>query len=287
MPEPTDEDVGNIVLLEHINVQVPAQTVASLFYVTGLGLTRDPYLNVGLQNMWVNVGEQQFHLPTRQAQVIDGLIGLVVPGLEGLRERLISLQEPLKDTCFCWSGEEEDYVDVTGPWGNQFRCHRAGAMFGDMRLGIAYIEFNVPVGAVGAISRFYDRVFEAPCPTRSDPDGSLAVIKVGRNQVLRFREVKRTIAPYDGHHIAIYVTKFSAAYDFLRDRNLVLGHIENHQFRFQEIIDPDSYASVFRLEHEVRSLYHPMFGRPFINRDTQQSQRTYRRGRDQLVFDGC
>jgi hypothetical protein len=30
----------------------------------GLGLTRDPYLNAGVENMWVNIGDQQFHLPS-------------------------------------------------------------------------------------------------------------------------------------------------------------------------------------------------------------------------------
>jgi hypothetical protein len=77
----TEEDVGNIVSLEHVNIQVPDQPMATLFYVVGLGLTRDPYLNVGLGNMWANIGEQQFHLPTRAAQRISGYIDLVLPDL--------------------------------------------------------------------------------------------------------------------------------------------------------------------------------------------------------------
>ena len=36
------EDLGNSIHLEHVNVTVPDQRLASLFYVTGLGLTRDP-----------------------------------------------------------------------------------------------------------------------------------------------------------------------------------------------------------------------------------------------------
>jgi len=71
----SEEDVGNIVLLEHINVQVPDQSLATLFYIVGMGFTRDPYMNVGLRNMWANVGEQQFHLPTRPPQAIQGRIG--------------------------------------------------------------------------------------------------------------------------------------------------------------------------------------------------------------------
>ena len=61
----TVEDLGNIVELGHVNVTVPDQSKAIAFYLMGLGLTRDPYLMAGLENMWVNVGRGQFHLPTR------------------------------------------------------------------------------------------------------------------------------------------------------------------------------------------------------------------------------
>src|SRR5215467_13253006 len=90
-----DEDVGNIVLLEHVNLQVPDQSLAILFYIVGLGFTRDPYFNIGLRNMWANAGEQQFHLPTRPSQVIHGHIGVVIPDREALTERLVSVEEGL------------------------------------------------------------------------------------------------------------------------------------------------------------------------------------------------
>ncbi len=47
----TAEDLGNVVALEHVNVTVPDQHVATVFYITGLGLTRDPFLMTGTQNM--------------------------------------------------------------------------------------------------------------------------------------------------------------------------------------------------------------------------------------------
>ena len=53
--------VGNIVHLEHFNVCIPDQRLATLFYVVGLGGTRDPYLFMGLENMWVNFGRTQVH----------------------------------------------------------------------------------------------------------------------------------------------------------------------------------------------------------------------------------
>jgi len=54
MNEFSAEDVGNIVLLEHVNLQVPDQALATIFYIVGLGLTRDPYFNIGVRNMWAN-----------------------------------------------------------------------------------------------------------------------------------------------------------------------------------------------------------------------------------------
>ena len=54
MNEFSAEDVGNIVLLEHVNLQVPDQALATIFYIVGLGLTRDSYFNIGVRNMWAN-----------------------------------------------------------------------------------------------------------------------------------------------------------------------------------------------------------------------------------------
>ena len=74
----TLEDVGNVLNLEHLNLTVPDQELAALFYVTGLGFTRDPYIDFGTLNMWVNLGEQQFHLPKADAQVFRGHIAVVL-----------------------------------------------------------------------------------------------------------------------------------------------------------------------------------------------------------------
>ena len=85
------EDLGNSIHLEHVNVQVPDQRLATLFYVAGLGLTRDPYLMVSDTNMWINVGRSQFHLPRGEAQVLRGHTGLVISGREALLDRLASV----------------------------------------------------------------------------------------------------------------------------------------------------------------------------------------------------
>jgi hypothetical protein len=278
----TNEDVGNIVLLEHVNVQIPDQSLATLFYVVGLGFTRDPYLNVGLNNMWVNAGDQQFHLPTRSPQVIDGHVGLVVPDLGALEKRLAAVQEGLGKTQFAWRGSG-DAISATSPWGNEYRCYEPGEAFGDMGVGIPYVEFFVPPGAARAIVNFYDRFLGAPGALKSDGGDMIGRIRLGRHQFLNFRETKRSLKPYDGHHIAVYVSNFSRPYAMLKERGLISEEVRNHQFRFKDIVDIESGAPVFALEHEVRSLHHPMFGRYFVNRDPAQTQRGYRRGRDARI----
>lgn len=282
MSEYTEEDIGNIVSLEHVNVQIPDQSLATLFYVVGMGFTRDPYLNVGLNNMWVNVGEQQFHLPTRSPQVIDGHIGVVVPDLDGLEARLKAVAEGLKSSKFSFT-RGSDSIAVTCPWGNRYRCYASQAAFGDMTLGIPYVEFSVAPGALDGILQFYAAALGAPVTLEDDREGAFGRVKIGRHQSLLFRETARPLAPYDGHHIAIYVANFSGPYGYLKARGLISEDVRNHQFRFKEFVDPKGSAQKFMLEHEVRSLKHPMYHRPFVNRDAVQTQRAYRRGWDALT----
>jgi hypothetical protein len=276
------EDVGNVVSLEHVNVTQPDQSLATLFYVVGMGFTRDPYLNVALNNMWINVGEQQFHLPTREPQVIPGHIGIVTPSLEGLARRLAAVQEPLRHTKFRYT-VEDGYVAATCPWGNEFRAYAPDARFGDVYLGIPYVEFKVRPGTAAGIARWYQQVMGAPSSVEQDGGSPAARVRIGTAQWLLFRETAGDLPPYDGHHIAVYVASFSGPYNWLKERDLIMEEVRNHQFRVKEIVDPDSGEHLHTLEHEVRSLYHPGFRRPLINRDPEQSQRDYRRGHDPLI----
>ncbi len=269
------DDLGNVVGLEHVNLTIPDQSTAVTFYVLGLGLTRDPYMNVGLNNMWVNVGGQQFHLPTRGTQKIPGHIGLVLSDLEALKRRLAAVEPDLQGTRFKWR-EAADHVAVTGPWGNRFRCHAPGPEFGDMSIGMPYVEFLTRPGTARAIGKFYKTVLQAPVVHKN---GS-ARVRTGRNQSLIFTETNAKIPKFDGHHIAIYIANHSRAHQFLLRRDLIMEESNAHQYRFKDIVDPTSGEKVFELEHEVRSLYHPMVGRVMVNRNAGQTQRNYVPGQD-------
>src|SRR5436309_14415798 len=78
------ENLGNITGLEHVNVEIPDQGPASEFYLMGCGFTRDPYLFPGTNNMWVNIGKTQIHLPTGDPLVFRGAVGIVTPDREAL-----------------------------------------------------------------------------------------------------------------------------------------------------------------------------------------------------------
>jgi len=278
----TTQDVGNILAMEHVNVTVPDPTLALTFYVSGLGLTRDPYMMVGPENMWINVGQQQFHLPTREPQVFTGHIGVVIPDLEGLQFRLKRVQERLTGTAFSWSAEN-GHVDVTCPWGNRFRCYAPGPQFGEMTLGIPYVEILVKPGTAEGISQFYLKVMQAPTTYTEENKEAVTRVHVGCGQELRFRETTAALPSYDGHHIAVYITNFSAPHEFLKRRNLITQESDAHQYRFQTIINPWTGQPLCELEHEVRSLHHPMYGREMVNRNPSQRITAYARGRDAFV----
>src|SRR6188768_2149152 len=94
------QDIGNIVGIGHVNVCITDQHAATNYYVTGLGYTRDPFLNTGARNMWINAGMSQFHLPMGTPDVLRGTIGLVSPDRAGLLDRLTKVKKLLEGTKF-------------------------------------------------------------------------------------------------------------------------------------------------------------------------------------------
>jgi len=276
------EDVGNIIKLEHVNLTVPDQRLATIFYVSGLGLTRDPYLMTGVDNMWINVGDSQFHLPTRSPQMLRGCVGLVIPDRGALIRRLSSVRELLTGSRFDFA-EHEDHVEAICPWGNRARCQAPDpARFGAMTLGMPYVEFQVPRKSATAIAEFYRAVFMAPARVILAGGELMAVVAVGATQELRFLETGSEPMAYDGHHIQIYVADFSGPYVRLKERGLITEESDQHQYRFLHIVDPRDNAVRFTIEHEIRSMRHPLYGRPLVNRNPSQSNRSYMPGHDAL-----
>ena len=281
----TTQSVGNIVLLEHFNCLIDDQRLATLFYIVGLGGTRDPYIFMGLENMWVNFGRTQVHLPSRgpapKPEVLRGTAGFVVPDLEALKRNLefagkeMKRVVPEKTTRFSWQDKGET-VEATCPWGNRIRCHAPSPEHHRTELGLVYVDFDVPPGTAEGIARFYDQIMKAPARA----ENGRAVVCVGRNQKLFFSETKEKLPEYDGHHVQIYIADFSSAYAWLKERRLINMETDQNEWRFQWITDPRDNRKLFQVEHEVRSMKHHLYARPLVNRNPNITNMTYIPGYD-------
>ena len=214
------EDLGNIVGLEHVNVQIPDQQLATVFYVSGLGLTRDPYLMTGTDNMWINVGRSQFHLPTGKPQVLRGHTALVLPSRAALLARLAKVRADLAGTQFDFR-EHNAFVEVMAPWGNRLRCFEPEARFGAVNLAMPYVEFEVPPGSADRIARFYREMLAAPAAVADDEAGRHARVSAGDGQELIYRETDRPPADYDGHHIQVYIADFAGPHRRLLEKGQI------------------------------------------------------------------
>jgi hypothetical protein len=280
----TAEDLGNIVNLGHLNLCIPDQIRGTSFYVSGLGMTRDPYMNTGTNNMWINIGVSQFHLPTGKPEHFRGVTGLVVPDRGELLARLGRVKKELDGTDFAFR-DGNDAVETVCPWGNRLRCHAPDKeRFGPVALGIGYLEFDVRPGTAAGIVRFYREILGAQAELEANGTGPVAKVTVGAGQHFLFRETDAPEAPYDGHHVQVYLCDFSGPYQKLQERGLVFQESSQHQYRFKEIVDLDTGAVLFTIDHELRSMTHPLYGRPLVNRNPGQSVQSYRPGRDALAW---
>ena len=278
------QDIGNIVEFGHVNVRVPDQRLAIVFYVMGLGLTRDPYLMVGVDNAWINVGTCQFHLPVGPAQVLRGVIGLVMPDPDALLERLTRVGDRLAGTKFAFA-RNGTQVDVTCPWGNRIRVHAPDvSRFGRMLLGMPYVEIDTAPGTATRIARFYAEVFAAPAHSGEDTAGAFARIPIGLGESLVFRETRRELPPFDGHHVQLAIADFSGVHRRLLERGRVTEESNPSQYRVQDITDLDTGEVLATLEHEVRSMRHPMYARALVNRNPATTNESYAAGHEAAMW---
>jgi hypothetical protein len=278
------QDIGNVVNLGHVNFCIPDQHLATHYYITGLGLTRDPFLNTGARLMWVNVGMSQFHLPMGEPDVLRGVTGLVVPDRAGLLDRLAQVRKHLEGTKFSFR-ESNDCVETVCPWGNRINVHAPDeARFGRIVLGMTYIEFDVRPGTADGIARFYREILGAPADVVANGGSRRARVQTGNKQFFYFRETDEPEKPYDKHHVQIFIGNFSGPHRRLLELGLISREVNDCEYRFNDIVDLDTGRVLFTVEHEVRSMTHPMFGRPLVNRNAALSNRDYKPGHDSISW---
>jgi hypothetical protein len=234
--------------------------------------------------MGINVGMSQFHLPNGQPDVLRGVTGLVLPDRAALLDRLTQVRKPLEGTKFDFR-ETNDCVETVCPWGNRINVHAPDEnSFGRIVLGMPYIEFDVRPGTAERIARFYRDVMGALATVVENGSGRKARVQVGEKQYWYFRETEEPEKPYDRHHAQIYITNFSGPYRRLKELGLITMEVNDHEYRFKDVIDTDTREVLFTVEHEVRSQTHPLYGRPLINRNPAQSNRAYKPGHDSMSW---
>ena len=140
------------------------------------------------------------------------------------------------------------------------------------------VEFDTPPGSAPAVAKFCETVLETNA-TVDQPEGQpSAKVAAGEGQSLICHEVDAPVPTYDGHHIAGYLANFSRPHQRLLKRNLISEESNQHQFRFFDIVKLSNNQSLFQIEHEVRSMTHPLYAREQINRNSAITNGIYAPG---------
>jgi predicted DCC family thiol-disulfide oxidoreductase YuxK len=70
----------------------------------------------------------------------------------------------------------------------------------------------------------------------------------------------------------------------LAERGLISQEDSQHQYRFIDIVDPDNGKLLFQVEHEIRSMTHPLFMRKLVNRNAAVTNLIYATGHESLAW---
>ena len=262
-------EVGRILHMEHFNHQVADQETATIFFMNGLGFTRDPYQRTDETNIGVNIGFQQLHLPLRgPTHHFDGVIGLVVPDLLIIKARLKRLEKAkkFKGTPYRYKTLDNKPAYLTSPYGTDFRLHQMGSIPFGKPIGIPYVEFMIPPGMAQGIVNFYQKIMDTPARVRRAKGQTIAEVVMGPYQHIRF--IEKEIASYElfSFHIAIFVSHYDTIKQSLIDLGVEVYNDRTHICFWNPIVDPNTGDHLLNLEHEMRSVQHPDFMRPYTNR---------------------
>ena len=142
----------------------------------------------------------------------------------------------------------------------------------------------MPPDTAAGIAKFYRKIFDAPAKVEGNGGGKVARVTVGKKQEFHFRETDKPIPEYDGHHLQVYVKDFAGPHDKLAKLDLITEESDRCQYRWEDIVDLDSGKVLFQIEHEIRSMTHPLYARRLVNRNPAQTNRNYIWGGDEWVW---
>jgi catechol-2,3-dioxygenase len=231
---------------------------ASKFYVDFLGMT--PERDANPKSNHFNLGRQQLHLAAAEhdgdfPQRLTGSIGLTVPSLQRIRERLDNARSELRGSLFSVEGDDDvNVLTVSCPWGNiinlydmsiddesQFTdaaslssqkmavFHSSGGVYGPHRMavhgnpGIRYVEIACRKGTIDSIAKFYEELLG--CHVTRKYELGLVIVCVGPGVHLTFVEneqlTENSMKRMEGVHVCIYIPNFQRTYLLLKERNLI------------------------------------------------------------------
>lgn len=204
-PRRQQQPVGNILILDHLNInhEKGRHDWLKAFYFDFLNCAVDPRkeenLLQGRKTLWANIGANQFHLPEGKpdAQILNGMITLSYQNLSAVQNRYQKVKNQLQGTNFAIrvNDDEDGSLEVTDPWGNLFRLVQGDPAELDARglqlgseekdgLAMRDLTIHTPQGCnMQGIARFYEEIMGAPVLHNSSLS---VVISVGPRQTLSF-----------------------------------------------------------------------------------------------------
>ena len=263
-------EVGGILHLEHFNFEVLDHDMATIFFINGLGLTRDPYRRTDETNMGVNIGMQQFHLP-RRGKVTPpfyGEIGLMLPDIKIVLARLNRIESDGKfeGTAYEILLVEKDFFYLKSPWGVPMRLWESGVQPFFVPMGLIYVDIRVQPGIAKKLTKFYQGLLRAPVLLDKIRGENAVIFTMGPYQYLRF--IEREIENYNLYdfHIAYYITNYNEAREIAASHGKLKGEGAGQVCFIDGPFDKKNGKTLLEFQQEWRSVYHSDFMRPLVNR---------------------
>lgn len=152
-------------------------------------------------------------------------------------------------------------------------------------LGNIVAAYDLPEQAAEPIAHFYRDVMGVAATVHQESSATVVHVPVGIGQEFIFHKNDRPNADYDGHHVQVYVADFSGPHRELSELSLIREESDQQQYRVENVVDPASgETTLFTIEHEIRSMRHPLFFQLIVNRDAGQSSLNYAPGHDPFLW---
>ena len=128
------------------------------------------------------------------------------------------------------------------------------------------MEVPSPPGKAKRVGNFYEKIVGAPVQIIEVGGTEAAIISAGPHQEIKF--IERELDDYDTYsmHISYHVTHYNELRQRLNEHGSLVGLGGGEAFFFNKIFDPETGEILMTFQNEVRSVYHPDFMRPLINR---------------------